>query len=198
MKRCLICKKYLNKLQQKYCSVFCKSKSMLGKKHSKKHKENISKATKGILKPMSKIHKKHWRKSVDKTIKERHINLLQTFIPIWNSIPLEQWGWLAGFWEGEGYITHRKLKNNPSDNRMCIVQKDKSVLLYIKKILKTGHLYPHGVCWSYRINKNMLSFLFVYKILPFIKSKKRINQLKKYILAYKKFIKYLKSNKIKE
>lgn len=96
--------------------------------------------------------------------------------------------WLAGFWEGEGYLG---INYKNRYYRIDITQKDKIILNKIKLFLKIGSVIPHSQikkCYNWRCEKlgNILSFLIL--IQPHVRIKKRQLQINN----------FLKSRRIKE
>lgn len=152
------------------------------KKLSDIHKKNISLALKGkSTGKMTQSHKKVWLKSIKKSLNKRHLQTYKEFKEKWKKISKIEWAWLAGFWEGEGHIAHRKLKFG-KDYRMSITQKDILILLYIQKLLETGNIYSQNkeqkfFCYSYRISKLAVSRLFMEKIFFLLKSERRKKQV---------------------
>lgn len=131
---------------------------------------------KGKMKPE---HRANWKRAFFYTIALRNKKLYFKYKKQWDKISEIDWAWITGFWEGEGFIATRNLKlNKRKDFRMCVTQKDKSPLLYMQKLLKTGNIYKQNNCFSYRINKLALSSLFIDKITPYLKSNRRLNQIK--------------------
>ena len=95
------------------------------------------------------------------------------------------WEWLVGFYEGEGSTwLDRKTPY------VCIYQKEKQVLIEIKKFLKCGKLVkktrPKETCrimWSYLIGGKDAANLLL-RMIPRMRTKKREKQARKVLGVY--------------
>jgi len=99
-----------------------------------------------------------------------------------SSINVSDLSWLAGFFEGEGniYIRKRKISQTGTDTetRFSIAQKNKNILLYIKKLLGCGavHKASNG-CHSYACVSKPFLRLFLPLLLVYIKMDKRRKEI---------------------
>ncbi len=199
LKKCLNCNKKLINRQSKFCSPKCKWENQIGKSHSITHRKKISKALKGKLRgKMKPEHKKNWELSFKNRIKNRHYEIFNEYAKKWNQLPDIFWAWVSGFWEGEGSLVYRKLKTK-IDGRITITQKDKTPLIYIQKILQTGKIYKFRnkpyICHFFRLSKHPTSHLFAFKILPYIKGRRRKNQVLAYLKRTNNFYEEHRKNK---
>ena len=126
-------------------------------------------------------HKNNLKKSQAKTFLRKHKESFNLYLDKWSSISDIDWEWMAGFWEGEGYIGTRIIKSyDTKDFRMCVSQNDTKPLLYMQDVLQTGKIYKNNDCNVYKINKLSISILFILKIEKYIKSDKRKKQIEYY------------------
>jgi hypothetical protein len=111
--------------------------------------------------------------------------------------------WFTGFWEGEGSIgVYKKVVKNKVYYyyKFIISQKDPSALHYIYKTLYLGKVYSNGkfnCCLTWQVNNLGEILALLTKITPYIKSKKRLNQIKKFIFNKKVNSYFLNLNKEK-
>ena len=93
--------------------------------------------------------------------------------------------WITGFWEGEGSIT----RLNKISLRFTVAQRDITPLLFIKKILKAGHIVGKNSkkdIFSYELNGTGRVLALLETILPYIRSKFRKIKVKKMLLLLNK------------
>ncbi|VVB52918.1 Uncharacterised protein [uncultured archaeon] len=100
------------------------------------------------------------------------------------------WDWIAGFYEGEGYIGENVHVSDSGQSRLVhlsISQTEKHVLECIRKFVGFGKVYPvtqknkkHRKSWVYQLY-GAKAIKFAKKILPKMKSKRKTKQLRSVI-----------------
>lgn len=97
--------------------------------------------------------------------------------------------WFTGFWEGEGCIAHL----SKFSLRFTLAQKDKTPLIFVKKLLKAGTILhkdtQKNTFYSYELNGTGRVISLLKIMLPYMKSKKRITETKKTLKILDKIIK---------
>ena len=105
-----------------------------------------------------------------------HTNILQDYNRFYNylnTISVSKLSWLTGFYEGEGNITTIGKFNNL---QLSIAQKDKTPLLYIRKILKLGTITKQSIYYQYHLYKTGYVLALLKKMSKYMKSQKRIQK----------------------
>ena len=106
------------------------------------------------------------------------------------------WEWLAGFYEGEGTCGCYKYKQNTCYRlSMIIVQKQKEILNKIKRFIKCGSIirtfkndqFGKRHCYQFMLQCAKARW-FLNKILPYCRSKYKINQILKALTLDKKYV----------
>jgi len=91
------------------------------------------------------------------------------------SLNKETLAWLAGFWEGEGYL---RIANKISLS-FVITQNEKHPFIFIKKFLKAGQIYKEDDIYRYIISKTGINLALIENIKPFARCFKRKRTIKK-------------------
>lgn len=176
---CPICGKHIPNHHAKIC------KKCYIKKH-KVEKINITCLTCGKI---FKDYKSYYYKycSLECAYLYRSIPTYRKFKQYLRTIDKSFLNWFAGFWEGEGCIVKRY--NNRSYS-ISVSQNDKPILLLIKKTFKCGRvsgsrLRTGNMHYHYIISNLGETLALAESLLPFVKIRKRKNELKR-VIAFKK------------
>ncbi len=104
--------------------------------------------------------------------------------------------WLAGFWEGEGWVSFSarsrsyykdKIYSNSAQLQVGLAQNDRTPLDWVKKHFGGGVYKNTGKCFHWRGN-GPIGRNFLEKLLPFMRLTFRTTKIKWALAAYKKHL----------